>query len=546
MLTVDALPEEWRFDRPTDVYSLKRYLPPSQVQAHFRDGVFVLGRRAYDQTQVSARRTDDPRRLHLRLRTGLNVRDKILQFDSPGQCAGLHAALTRWLSNEIDDGESVEEADVMLQWEASRAQDEEQLRKTLFSTGLLLCRRLFRQPTSFAIFLLACVCLGLGMVHTTLNVLWARQNGTWYNATCQIDRQHFSAEAMHTVNSGILWKIIGTYEVTVRFEDGCDDDKWRAVDGEGLEEGERVITWFESFDISEDGQAPSDVLDLDLEQAPDLDEDEGDVSGAGAASAAGAAHAAGKARGAGTMWAPGRASGADRRLGMAVQVPNASARAQNATAVSKNATAQAAAARAAAIGCSPEHDTRLDQFRGEHVAYRRLVLDHDDFCYGPKGSNVSTALQHCNNTQAIWMHHRYHVGGRAPCYVFARTHTDGSVEAHVVMLKAIPWDVRCYIAYWALLTLFFLWLCVLLVVRCLEQRGLLRCARDEAITAESRDMLSLAGGIGQPGSALAAHVEGLYVTPSVKGNVGRSAAADTFAEKGRQGSSAIIEYLPQL
>lgn len=501
------LGRQWSSDRPMDVHVLGTF-HRWRVQVHFRDGIFVVGRRAYDQSQVGVRPTANPRRLRLQLQTGLSVRERTLAFESAAQCTQLHEAISRWLRNELDYRESEDEepADTMLRWEASRTQAEEELRTTMLLTMLVLCRRLFGSPAHFALFLLACICFGLGMVRHMLNDLWARQDGAWFAATCEIDREHFEAEAMQTVNSGVLWKVVGTYEVTVLFMDGCDGGLWRSVAGEGAAggaHGARKVSFFESFDISEGDETPADVLDLDLELAPDLGPEDAPPQAAAAARGG---------RGPGA-----RGKGEPATAGLAQ--PRGAARPANAS-------------------CSPEHNAFLDLLRGDHVAYRRLVLDYDDFCYGPKGRNRSVALAHCNTTHGLWMQHRYPVGAHAPCYVFARPRGDGSLEAHVVMNRAIPWDVRVYLAYWCVLALFFVWLCALTVVRWLQRLGLLPPSEDEALSAESKDMLSLAGGVGQPGSRLAAQVEGMYAQSSVAG-----AGAGGAPLGQRRGSE---EFLPML
>ncbi|KAG8466391.1 hypothetical protein KFE25_002147 [Diacronema lutheri] len=520
-LSAEMLPPAWEFERPTDVLLIRSHalLVAKRAQIYFRDGVLVLGSRAFDQSQVRVRRAKDARRLYLELQTGEHVRVKLIEASSADQCAALLAAINRWLDDDSNDGSSSAGSRSMLEWEASRAQDEEELRRTVVRTLLYLCRQLFRQPTQFAVFFLACVCFGLGMVRSMLNEVYARENGTWHDASCVIERQHFEAEATHTVSQGVLWKVTGTYEANVRFEDGCDDGAWRlAAPADGAADAP-VITFFESFDISDQDATPADVLDLDLELAPAVATAElaelGTDAGAGGSERLtedGFAEdglsenkltedgAPDSPPAAATDWQRPAGAGGDAEPDDA----------EGGGAAERRAAGAAAAAAVDASRCSPDHDPLLDQLRGVHVAYRRLVLDHDDFCYGPKGSNVTTALRHCQNTQAVWMRHKYGPGSHARCFIFARAHADGSVEAHVVMHKGIPWDVRAYLVYWVLLLALFAWLLGLHARRCLQRHGHLASAQDEAITAESKDILSLSHGVGQPGSELAARVERMY------------------------------------
>mmetsp|Transcript_26175 Transcript_26175/g.64642 ORF Transcript_26175/g.64642 Transcript_26175/m.64642 type:complete len:480 (+) Transcript_26175:3-1442(+) len=440
-------------------------MPARSLDVIFRDGVLVLGRRAYDQTQVSAWRSSSSARLHLSLTTGTHVREKILVLDSPSQSEELHRAIMHWLSD--GDDEESDTGEQMLSWEIARVEEEERLRVTLAVTLGLLFRRMLRDPVQFAIFLLACTCLGLGMVRDVWDVVYARQDGTWYDANCIIEHQHFDAEPLHTVNlkgnTGVLWKVTGTYAVHVRFEDGCDDGLWQLSNNIPFEDLPEV-RFFESYDISDSEQAVEDLSMLD----PELD------------------------------WSaflvkhgpepPPTLPDLDVFLNGSETNP-----------------------------CPDDHDLNLDPLRGEHVAYRRLVLDHDDFCWGPQGSNRTTALLHCRNTQAIWLHRHQRIGSSMACFVFARLLDDGNVEAHVVTHKDLPWDIRMYLGYWMLLFTGVAWLLLLVGVKLLRRLGMLEAPEfleDEFITAESTDMLSLSGGVGQPGSALAASVEQMYAYSS--------------------------------
>jgi hypothetical protein len=487
---------------------------PMLVQ--FRDGLLILGRRSYDESQVTVWPIEHPLRLQLRLIEGSAVQNLTLSLATPEQSADFYTAVARWLSaqaDEADEREDVANERMMLEWEISRTQEEEALRHTLVLTILVLCKRMFRTPAQFTVLLLVLACFGLGMVQAVWDEFEARNNGLWIDASCEIDSMHFSIEFIYNPNLGPLWKVTGMYDVSVRFDDGCDDGLWQmapprhrsAIMVKGHGDGE--IVFFESYDTTEDGSTFSEP-DNPLQLEPDLPDDEPDPL----------------------------PPVMDESL---VRPPSANHSGSYET-------------------CSFEHDRRLDPLRGEHVAYHRLVLGHNDFCYGPKGSNATVALAYCKNTQVIWFTHRYVNGTHTPCYIFKRAMEGGKVEAHVVLNKRIPLVTRAYIAYWLLLGLLLLWLVVLSLISCLQRLELMAGWMSEKITAESTDMLSLAGGVGQPGSELAAHVEQMYKQEAVAGTVTgrpsqlRAGRADRARDPRRRSglsdasASGIAPFLPLL
>lgn len=297
------------------------------------------------------------------------------------------------------------------------AREEERVCCTLALASCFLCERLFQNLEQLAVFFLACTCLGFGMMRSLLVEWHARQHGEWFAADCQILLTLFTAEPYETASHGTLWKVTGTHEVRVRFLDGCDDyAAGRSGDNQsGIEDAPDVdVVFVESYDTSDESTHQPEPVD-------DMNENQA----------------------------------------LPLELPTESG---NAT-VGKRA-------------CSPDHDARLDPLRGDHVAYHRLVMDHDDFCYGPPKSNQTVALLHCKNTQAIWVSHPYSEGQHIGCFVFAKELAHGQVQAHVVLNRSLPWDVRCYLLYWGLLGALLLRLLFLCIQRCLARP----CGGDEKST----------------------------------------------------------------
>lgn len=422
-------------------------------RVQLRDGMLVFAERAYDSSQVSVSPVaGSPQLFQLRLMSSRSVQLLRIALPSAAACTELLGAIARWLADDDDDESAGSELEFNLRWEISRVEEETKLWHALAATVLVLVRRVVRDALAFGIFFVVCVALGLGMVRAVADELQARHGGEWIDASCQLDGLKLTAEHRLSTNDGPLWKVRGTYAVQVRFDDGCDDGLWRgarSAGGAALEYFDDVI-FYESYDTTKD---EDDGLQLDR-PAVDLADAVDDLD------------------------APGP-----------TQAP-----------------------RPGAAACADDHNWRLDPLRGQHIAYRTLVLDHDDFCYGPIGSNVTVALQHCRNTQAVWLRHPAAVGGRVPCHVLYKALDANSVEAHVVLLKALPWEVRCYFGYWALLACQLIWLLVL----CAHRLYRCKCFVPERANAENvADILSLAGGVGRPNSQLSKQVELMYASGAV-------------------------------
>mmetsp|Transcript_6663 Transcript_6663/g.17056 ORF Transcript_6663/g.17056 Transcript_6663/m.17056 type:complete len:326 (+) Transcript_6663:2-979(+) len=159
--------------------------------------------------------------------------------------------------------------------------------------------------------------------------------------------------------------------------------------------------------------------------------------------------------------------------------------------------------------CTREERHRAE-LRGPHVAYLNLVNAHDDYCYGPVGSTEQSATDYCAETWEVWFRHNYPIGSVHPCWVYEKRLSAADVHVQVVLSRRMPLIVISYLVYWGLVVLAILWLLVLAARSMLHRFGLAAQRPPTMLNAESADILNLAGGMGLPGTKLAATIQEQY------------------------------------
>lgn len=248
----------------------------------------------------------------------------------------------------------------------------------------------------------------------------------------------------------------GAYNVTVRFNDGCDDLTAHVPDLL-----ERVESAADERDLGYAILEPEDESLLAL-SGHDRRLDE-------------RVHGAPEKR-AHPASGPAGADHAARRPARAEEIRNATAAPH-------------------AVDKCTRAESKLDDVRGLHVAFHKLIMHYDDHCYGPIGASESAAISTCAATSRKWFRNRYARGETWPCWLFAHEErdADGDLEerVHVVLDRRLPVLVSLYLAYWAVVIALIVWQAVLCCRVCLQRRGVLAPLKLTPMPSEGVDMLRL-------------------------------------------------------
>mmetsp|Transcript_16478 Transcript_16478/g.50598 ORF Transcript_16478/g.50598 Transcript_16478/m.50598 type:complete len:662 (+) Transcript_16478:71-2056(+) len=485
----------------------------------------VVGRNVFDRTQVAIFEDESPLRLHLELRTGEVTKHKIVHFEDVEDTGELYTSVSDWLYGPAesedqsyqrhrggDDGEG---------WELSSEHEEEHLSRTVTRTLAYVLGRVARSPVMFTIFFISILSVGFGMVRDVAAEVNVRAGGTWHEASCTVEGFIFTARSvevrtyenarMKNGTRSSMWRVTGAYNVTVRFDDGCDSDP-RNLPNETEEEentSEEYARGFFVIDVEERAEADEEAKYLPPPPAPSL-----------------------PPRGPPPTSPPLPSSWPTDRG--TVVVFNASFSQLPGNSLSTTSPPPPPLATPPSLPGSPDayctyEERTRELLRGEHIAYERLIMQHEDRCYGPMGSTQPLALAHCEKTWRAWFRSVCHVGERAPCWVFTRSYDHGGTAVYVVLSRGVGMTIWLYISYWVMIAVALVWL-VYLWVRRLAKRGAAWCTQrmeresrgeEDAGTAgiddDTADMFHLDGGVGLPGSEQARLTEDFYMDSNEDG-----------------------------
>mmetsp|Transcript_15931 Transcript_15931/g.42905 ORF Transcript_15931/g.42905 Transcript_15931/m.42905 type:complete len:410 (+) Transcript_15931:98-1327(+) len=310
-----------------------------------------------------------------------------------------------------------------------------------------MCHRILYNPYIILVVFLAMVAMGMGMVGPMVVESEARTDGKWYPASCTIVNYVFSPKEEHlqaydnpktAMHKGAdYWYFIGAFNVSVRFNDGCDGSPDHTPNALAEQRMQSEEVYAGSFERR-------------LSPPPSA------VSGAPPPSAPV------------PVRSPPPALSPPDALDLPPELLSDS---QSHMVPHRTLRHRSPDGPQASPGCTTE-EARKDPMRGHHIAFYNLVLSEDDFCLGPVHMSEAEALRYCENTSGDWFHHRHRVAERLPCWIFEKHVSRDDLRAHVVLHRGLPTHIYIYLSYWVFLLFLFARVTFLFVLSALQRYGL--------------------------------------------------------------------------
>lgn len=508
-----------------------------RVLIQLQGGWLIFGKKSYDYTQVRVFEDDSPTMLHMELRSGQMLKRRTMTFATQQDCERLYAEINAWLDaygELVRENSAAATADSLTAlaskfhssdregsetWRRVSVDEEEELSRAILATMTFLCSRIVRSPLLWSLFVLAMICVGLGMVQSMLLEIGTRSGSNWFPASCKVRGFVFTAlevqlakyENAHTKDkTGVeMWRVTGAYNVTVKLNDGCDAMPDSQPTAQEMAETERAEEE-EGFFIMRVSPPPPPPLPPPFPMPPAIPPSPPAPP---------------------PLAPPGSVVVTRPPAHHRLHVSLGTRHHRHKSPPPKSTHRKKDRCRKA--------EARADELRGPHVAYLKLVNMHDDFCYGPVGSTEEEATAYCAETWEVWFRQRYPVGSEPRCWVYEKHLTASDVHVQVVLTRGLPAVIIFYLTYWGAVVLACIWLAILGLQRVAESRGWLTSqAKPTLISAESQDILNLAGGMGLPGTRLAARMEQDYHDDQpVAGGVFANGAHDADSDAGSRRNS---------